>query len=413
MTFTLPSNISLDRGPQAGAAARRAHRSAARRSTAMLSQLGRPEDGTDAKLTNNLEFFVKLKPPDAVAAGDADARRRDRRDAAARSTRSPGVEVNFSQPIRDNVNENISGQSGPDRGQALRRRPGRAAGAGREGEGRASPSVPGVADLAHREERRGRRRSGSSPTAWRWPATAWTLGDFQHVFQTALGGRPVADFWEGERALRRGDAPARSATRDDVEKIRQAARAGRRAASTVPLEALAHVDAGLRPRVDQPRERPALHRHPHERARPRPGRLRRRGARARSTQRRRCPPGMTIEWGGEFENKERAMERLDAGRAGGAAASRCSALQGLRLASRCAVLTLLNVPFALIGGVFGLCARRHAAVGRGGGRLHRAHRPGVAERRAGDCRRSPSAAGAASRSTTRSSTGAASGCGRC
>ena len=29
-----------------------------------MSQLGRPEDGTDPKLTNNLEFFVKLKPPE-------------------------------------------------------------------------------------------------------------------------------------------------------------------------------------------------------------------------------------------------------------------------------------------------------------------------------------------------------------
>ena len=26
-----------------------------------------------------------------------------------------------------------------------------------------------------------------------------TLGDFQHVFQTAVGGRPVDEFWEGER----------------------------------------------------------------------------------------------------------------------------------------------------------------------------------------------------------------------
>ena len=76
----------------------------------MLSQLGRPEDGTDAKLTNNLEFFVKLKPPEQWPRRDADAGRRDRRPPGSRSTRSPGIEVNFSQPIRDNVNESISGQ---------------------------------------------------------------------------------------------------------------------------------------------------------------------------------------------------------------------------------------------------------------------------------------------------------------
>ena len=34
------------------------------------------------------------------------------RHEAARSTAIPGVEVNFSQPIRDNVNENIAGQYG-------------------------------------------------------------------------------------------------------------------------------------------------------------------------------------------------------------------------------------------------------------------------------------------------------------
>ena len=60
-----------------------------------------------------------------------------------------------------------------------------------------------------------------------------TLGDFQHVFQTAVGGTPVDEFWEGER---RFDVVLRlpPAERDDVEKIRQAARRRRRAASTVP-----------------------------------------------------------------------------------------------------------------------------------------------------------------------------------
>ena len=35
----------------------------------VLTQLGRPEDGTDPKLTNNLEVFVRLKPPDAWPPG--------------------------------------------------------------------------------------------------------------------------------------------------------------------------------------------------------------------------------------------------------------------------------------------------------------------------------------------------------
>jgi len=73
--------------------------------------LGRPEDGTDPSLANNLEIFVKLKPMDVwpkvtpnleslIVAMNREV------------IRTVGIEVNFSQPIRDNVNDNISGQPG-------------------------------------------------------------------------------------------------------------------------------------------------------------------------------------------------------------------------------------------------------------------------------------------------------------
>jgi heavy metal efflux system protein len=64
---------------------------------------------------------------------------------------------------------------------------------------------------------------------------------------------------------------------------------------------------------------------------------------------------MSIEWGGEFENKERAMGRL-------ATVVPVALLITLVLLFKAfdslslAVLTLLNVPFALLGGVFGLWA---------------------------------------------------------
>jgi len=65
--------------------------------------------------------------------------------------------------------------------------------------------------------------------------------------------------------------------------------------------------------------------------------------------------GMSIEWGGEFENKERAMARL-------AMVVPVALLITLVLLFKAfdslslAILTLLNVPFALLGGVFGLWA---------------------------------------------------------
>src|SRR5207302_11465544 len=63
--------------------------------------------------------------------------------------------------------------------------------------------------------------------------------------------------------------------------------------------------------------------------------------------------GMSMEWGGEFENKERAMARL-------ATVVPVALLITLVLLFNAygrlgrAILTLANVPFALVGGVFGL-----------------------------------------------------------
>src|SRR5436305_8645540 len=79
--------------------------------TELMSQLGRPEDGTDATLLNNLEVFVKLKPMkewrDEIHTLDDIIKEMNRN-----LKEIPGIEYNFSQPIRDNVAENISGQFG-------------------------------------------------------------------------------------------------------------------------------------------------------------------------------------------------------------------------------------------------------------------------------------------------------------
>jgi len=62
-------------------------------------------------LPNNLEIFVKLKPMSRWRTS-----MRSLEDIAAEMETNlseiPGIEFNISQPIRDNVNENISGQFG-------------------------------------------------------------------------------------------------------------------------------------------------------------------------------------------------------------------------------------------------------------------------------------------------------------
>ena len=61
VTFTLPSNVSLSEGRRlAPTLLRMLDQFPEVQST--MSQLGRPEDGTDPKLSNNLELFIKLRP---------------------------------------------------------------------------------------------------------------------------------------------------------------------------------------------------------------------------------------------------------------------------------------------------------------------------------------------------------------
>jgi cobalt-zinc-cadmium resistance protein CzcA len=77
----------------------------------VLSQLGRPDDGTDTTGFFNAEFNVPLKPFDTWPSGvDKDALTQKVNDALA--AEFPGVDFNFSQYIEDNVEEAASGVKG-------------------------------------------------------------------------------------------------------------------------------------------------------------------------------------------------------------------------------------------------------------------------------------------------------------
>ena len=77
----------------------------------MVSQHGRPDDGTDATGFFNAEFFVPLKPFDTWPAGiDKEKLTQDMTDALEQQF--PGVDFNFSQYIQDNVEEAASGVKG-------------------------------------------------------------------------------------------------------------------------------------------------------------------------------------------------------------------------------------------------------------------------------------------------------------
>jgi cobalt-zinc-cadmium resistance protein CzcA len=76
----------------------------------VVSQTGRPDDGTDVTTFNNIEFMVSLKSPDLWPSGvnkDGLIQKMN-----AELGKYPGIDFNFSQNIQDNVEEAMSGVKG-------------------------------------------------------------------------------------------------------------------------------------------------------------------------------------------------------------------------------------------------------------------------------------------------------------
>jgi cobalt-zinc-cadmium resistance protein CzcA len=123
---TFPVNVSLDEVSRQAKQAMRILRGYPE-ADAVLAQAGRPDDGTDPTGFYNCEFFVPLKMRDQWP-GVIPRRGWMRKILGARRPRSkleliesmsadlnrhiPGVDWNFSQMIRDNVMETLSGVKG-------------------------------------------------------------------------------------------------------------------------------------------------------------------------------------------------------------------------------------------------------------------------------------------------------------
>jgi cobalt-zinc-cadmium resistance protein CzcA len=76
----------------------------------VMSQIGRPDDGTDVTSYFNIEFNVPLRPMEQWRPGTTRDKIQD--ELAARFKAFPGINFNFSQLIRDNVEEALSGVKG-------------------------------------------------------------------------------------------------------------------------------------------------------------------------------------------------------------------------------------------------------------------------------------------------------------
>src|SRR4029077_603671 len=107
---TLPPTISLQEGNSYVNAMRKLIASQPE-VVSVVSQHGRPDDGTDAAGFFNAEFFAPLKPAKEWPSGE-DKNTRTARLLAQLQERFPGVEFNFSQYLQDNVSEAVSGVKG-------------------------------------------------------------------------------------------------------------------------------------------------------------------------------------------------------------------------------------------------------------------------------------------------------------
>ena len=189
---SLPPSISLEAGNQSVNQMRRLIKSFPEVDT-VISQNGRPDDGTDATGYFNAEFYVPLKPPNTWRPGIDKEILTEKMSSAVRS-QFPGVEFNFSQNIEDNVEEAASGVKGENSvklfGNDLATLEQTA-----ERIRSVLQTVPGVADLAV-------LNSLGQPTVRididRGRAARYGLapGDINATIQAAIGGQAAGSLFE-------------------------------------------------------------------------------------------------------------------------------------------------------------------------------------------------------------------------
>ena len=322
----------------------------------VVSQHGRPDDGTDATGFFNAEFFVPLKPFDTWPAG-MDKEKLTQRMTEELQQQFPGVDFNFSQYIQDNVEEAASGVKGENSvkvyGNDLEtlEKTANAIAA-------VLAKVPGITDLAV-------FRSLGQPTIRidvdRVRAARYGLapGDVNAVVQTAIGGQSAGDLYEGTSdrhfpMMVRLAAPYRQSL-TSIRRIPIAAPASNgNGVIQVPLEDVADVHlvsgAAFIYREQQQRYVPIKF---SVRGRDLGGAVLE--AQRAVDERVLLPGGYRLEWVGEFGNLQEAIGRLMV------AVPLSIALIVLLLYLnfgnlRDALLAASVIPMALLGGIFALWA---------------------------------------------------------
>lgn len=311
-----------------------------------LSQMGRTNDGTDPKGFFNVQIQVDLKPRDQWRKGVSEEALIDSMNNQL--IKIAGVTYNYSQPIRDNVEEAVAGVNaamavkifGPDFNtlDSLA-----------DKVKKALTGVRGIEDL-------GVLRNLGQPEfrieldQQKMALYGINTADAQSVIEMAVGGKEATQLYQGERKF---DVRVRykKEFRDSKDKI-EGLMVPTQDGSKIPISEIAAIKTLTGPAFiyrDNNMRHIAVKFSVRERDL---------GGTIAEAQEKvqeavKLPKGYTTTWNGEFENQIRATNTLEH------VVPLC--LLGIFLILfvtygnvKDAVLTILNVPFALIGGILAL-----------------------------------------------------------
>jgi cobalt-zinc-cadmium resistance protein CzcA len=317
----------------------------------VVSQHGRPDDGSDAAGLNNAELFAPLKPFEQWATGMTKEKLIDQLQSEF-AQEFTGIGFNFSQYIQDNIEEQLSGVKGANSvkiiGRDLATLEQIASNVMQE-----MNQVRGVADL-------GIFRVLGQPNlnirVDRERAARYGLnsGDVNTVVQAALGGTVSTTLLEADRQfnITVRVAPAYRGDIDAVRVIKVGFSTPSGANAYIPLNELADIslDTGAS----------YIYHERNQRYTPIKFSVRGRDlggtvaeAQSRIAQNVKLPTGYRIVWAGEFESLQLAKERLMI-IVPISLAMIMVLLYGLFNSLRDSLMALAGIPFAVGGGVLAL-----------------------------------------------------------
>jgi cobalt-zinc-cadmium resistance protein CzcA len=272
--------------------------------TTVVSQLGRPDDGTDVAGFNNIELFAPLKPFDEWPKGlTKEALTKTLDDEFTEAF--PGVVTNFSQYLSDNVEEALSGVKGENSVKVF--------GPDIEKNEAAAQSILEVMNDVHGVDDLGLFHSMGQPSIKIVPSRGLlaryglNTGDIENVIAAAIGGQVVTTVYEGQKTFDlavRWQEPYRTSPQA-IRNILVSAPDG----SQIPLGQLATVTDESSPAV--------IFREDGQRYAPVKFSVRGRDlqstvldAQAQIGQKIALPPGAHLEWSGQINELNEATGRL-------------------------------------------------------------------------------------------------------